>query len=70
MTSTQTALTPKDANRVGLDTEGEVSFWCARFSVTPGELRACVEQVGPSAQNVEARLRDAAQRSFRMGGED
>jgi hypothetical protein len=70
MTTTPTALTPEDATRIGLDTEWEVSFWCAHFSVTPVELRMCVEQVGPRTEDVEARLRDAARQSFRMGGED
>ena len=70
MATTQTALTPEDATRVGLATAEEVSFWCARFSVTPVELRACVEQVGQSPGDVEARLRNAAHESFKMGGED
>ena len=61
---------PEDLSRIGLDDEWEVHFWCARFSVTPDELRACVLEVGPRTQDVEARLRQAARESFAMGGED
>ena len=70
MTTAQTARTPEDSTRVGLDSDWEGSFWCARFSVTLVELRTCVEQVGPRTEDVEARLRDAARQSFKMGGED
>ena len=61
---------PTDLNRVGLDEEWELSFWCARFSVTPNELRACVLEAGPRTADVEKRLREAGHTAFRMGGED
>ena len=70
MATTRIERTPDDVDRVGLDEDWEVSFWSARFSVTPDELRACVAKVGPRTEDVEARLRDAARQSFRMGGED
>ena len=61
---------PQDLTRVGLDSEGEVRFWCARFAVTPDELRACVLEVGPRTADIETRLRQAGCESFSMGGED
>ena len=61
---------PDDPDRVGLNEEWEVSFWCARFSVTPDELRGCVLEVGPCTADVEKRLREAGRAAFRMGGED
>ena len=61
---------PRDLTHVGLDEEWEVTFWCAKLSVTPAELRACVLEVGPSAADVEERLRKAGRVAFRMGGED
>lgn len=48
----------------------EVEFWCARFSVTPDELRAAVSEVGPRAEDVQKRLHAAARQSFSKGGED
>ena len=62
--------TPENTARIGLDQEWEVGFWCARFSVTPETLRAAVAEVGPSTSEVERHLREAARKSFGMGGED
>lgn len=61
---------PVDLSQVNLNDEWEVLFWCARFSVAPDKLRACVLEVGPRTQDVEARLRKVARESFSMGGED
>ena len=70
MLANKTMRTPVDLTRVGVDEEWQVRFWCARFSVTPDELRACVLEVGQRTEDVEKRLRHAARESFKMGGED
>jgi hypothetical protein len=47
-----------------------VRYWCARFGVSADELRACVSEVGPRANDVERRLRAAARKAFEKMGED
>jgi hypothetical protein len=61
---------PQDLSTVGLNVEWEVSYWCTRYSVTEAELRACVLEVGPSAGDVEARLKHAGKKIFKNMGED
>ncbi len=61
---------PNNLTWIRLDDESEVRFWCVNFSVTPDELRACVLEVGPRAEDVEKQLRKAGRKSFSMGGED
>ena len=70
MLATKAERAPDDQTRVGLDEAWEVRFWCAKFNVTPRELRACVLEVGPRTQDIEARLRKARRESFSKGGED
>lgn len=62
---------PHDLTRVGLDEEWEVKYWCSRFSVTEGELRACVLEMGPEVEKVTEHLtRDDAKKIFSNTGED
>jgi hypothetical protein len=61
---------PQDLTRVGLDEEWEVRYWCARYSVTDEELRACIVEVGPRTVDVEARLRAQGKKIFSNMGED
>ena len=61
---------PDDLIHVRLDDEFEVRYWCAKFSVTPEELRACVFQIGTKAEDVKKQLRNAGREAFKMGGED
>ena len=70
MLASKAERVPDDLTRVGLDEEWEVRFWCARFTVTPDELRACVLEVGPRTQDIEEQLRKARRESFSKGGED
>ena len=61
---------PHDLTRVGLEEEWEVRYWCARFGVGEDQLRACVLEVGPQADDVEARLSEAGRAAFQKMGED
>jgi hypothetical protein len=47
---------PDDDTKVVLEHDWEVRYWCARYSVTEQELRACVREVGPNAEDVERKL--------------
>ena len=70
MLVTRDETTPRDPDRIDVETTVEVDFWCSRFDVTPEGLRACVAEVGPRAEDVEARLKQAGREAFRLGGED
>jgi hypothetical protein len=61
---------PEDIGRVGLEQEWEVRYWCAKYSVTEQELRACVLEVGPAADDVERKLQAAKATVFKNTGED
>jgi hypothetical protein len=61
---------PDDTTRVGLEHDWEVRYWCARYSVTEQELRACVMEVGPRAEDVELKLKRAKPIVFKNMGED
>lgn len=61
---------PEDTTRVGLDSDWEVQYWCARFSASEDELRACVVQVGTRTDDVEQQLRAARKKVFSQTGED
>ena len=70
MVITRDETTLRNPDHVDVETSVEVDFWCSRFEVTPDALRACVAEVGPSAEEVEARLKQAGRESFHLGGED
>jgi len=61
---------PDDTTEVGLGEEWEVRYWCAKFSATEDELRACVVQVGTRAEDIEKQLRKARGKVFKQTGED
>jgi hypothetical protein len=61
---------PADNTYIGLTDDWEVRYWCARFGVSADELRACVSEVGPSADDVERRLKAAARKAFDKMGEN
>jgi hypothetical protein len=61
---------PRDLTRVGVEEDWEVRYWCARFSVSAEELRACVLEVGPRTEDVERRLKEAGRKAFSNTGED
>ena len=61
---------PEDLTQVNLTQEWEVRYWCARFGVSPDELRVHVSKVGPAVEDVERRLKAAARKAFDKMGED
>lgn len=61
---------PEDTTHVGLEQDWEVRYWCARYSVTEQELRACVTEVGPRADDVDRKLQRAKEVVLRNTGED
>ena len=66
------ARTPQDPNRIGLEEEWEVTYWCSRYGVSGEELRACVAKVGPRTTDVEQYLRQSGggKAIFSNTGED
>jgi hypothetical protein len=61
---------PADNTYIGLMHDWEVRYWCTRFGVNVEELRACVAEVGPRADDVQRRLKSAARKAFDKMGEN
>jgi len=51
---------PQDRNRINLNEDYEVQYWCEKFDLTPEQLRAAVQKVGSSTASVEQELKNAA----------
>ena len=47
---------PQDRSRISLSQDFEVRYWSQRFGIDEDALRAAVEDVGPSVQDVEQYL--------------
>ena len=47
---------PQDRSRISLGQDHEVRYWSQRFGIDEKQLRAAVEDVGPSVQDVEQYL--------------
>ena len=47
---------PEDRSRISLSQDYEVRYWSQRFGIDEQALRAAVEDVGPSVQDVEQYL--------------
>jgi hypothetical protein len=60
---------PDDTTQVRLERAWEVRYWCARYSVTEQELRACVMEVGPRVEDVDRKLQRAKPTVFKNMGE-
>ena len=60
---------PSDTSRVSLQEEWEVRWWCDRFGCTEVALRRAYDDAGPSAAEIESKLRAAAKESFQNTGE-
>jgi hypothetical protein len=43
-------------NRINLLRERDVHYWCRTFDVSPAQLRAAVQHVGPQADAVQRHL--------------
>ena len=61
---------PADPARVTLAEEWEVRWWCDRFGCTEVALRRAVDEAGPSAADVERKLKAAGREAFKNTGED
>lgn len=45
-----------DRSRINIHEDWEVKSWCAKFGVTPAQLKAAVQSVGPMAADVARHL--------------
>ena len=61
---------PADPTRVNLAEEWEVRWWCDRFGCTEVALRRAVDDVGPTAADLERKLKEAAKEALKNTGED
>ena len=56
MTDNTAERGPQDRARISLEQDHEVRYWSQRFGIDEDALRAAVEDVGPSVQDVEQYL--------------
>ena len=70
MSAEMTLRPPANPARINVKDDLEIQWWSAHFQVSPEVLRAAVDKHGPSAEDVRAKLHDAARKSFDKGGED
>jgi hypothetical protein len=47
---------PQDRSRINTSEEYEVRYWCRKFGVSPGQLKAAARKVGNSPKAVEKEL--------------
>jgi hypothetical protein len=52
-----------DRKRINVEQEYEVRYWTEKLGVTPEQLRAAVEAVGPIAEAVEQHIRERSGKS-------
>lgn len=57
MADDKTQTGGQDRARISLSEDYEVRDWSHKFGVTPEQLRAAAQAVGPLARDVEAYLR-------------
>ena len=57
MTDDKSKRGPADRDRINVNEERELRYWCHKFGCTEGELRAAVKARGVIAKDVEAYLR-------------
>ncbi len=48
---------PQDSNRIRVNEDDELEYWCERFGCTQAELRNAVQKVGPLAEDVKRELK-------------
>ena len=61
---------PRDLERVNIDEHSEVRWWSVKFAVTEDQLRSAVAVVGPTPDEIERHLKEAAKKSLKSMGED
>jgi Protein of unknown function (DUF3606) len=47
---------PEDPNKINVNQQWEVAYWCGKLGVTEAALKAAVQLVGPMVSDVRARL--------------
>jgi len=57
MADDKTKTAPQDAQRVNVNEDYEVQYWCHKFRCTPDQLKAAVKKVGAMSKEVEAELK-------------
>ena len=60
MADDRTPRGPQDSTRINIHEDSELQYWSKRFGVTPDELVAAVDAVGPMTADVAARLGKSA----------
>ena len=61
---------PADLTRINLAEEWEIQWWCTKYGCTEVGLRRAVDEVGPSAVDVERKLKEAGRAALKNTGED
>jgi hypothetical protein len=59
MSDDKTKAHPQDRIRVNVNEQYEVQYWTKKWGVTPEQLRAAVQKVGPMVKAVAAELQRA-----------
>jgi hypothetical protein len=62
MADNKTNRGPRDRDRVNVNEDYEVRYWCQKYHCTEEELKAAVQKVGVMATDVEAELKNAPSR--------
>jgi hypothetical protein len=60
MSDDKTKWGSQDRRRVNISEDYEVRYWAEKFGVTPEQLKAAVQKVGPLADAVERELKSTA----------
>jgi hypothetical protein len=55
--------TPVETQRIDMLRDADVHFWCRTFDVSPAQLRAAVQHVGPRADAVRRELQRTSERA-------
>ena len=45
---------PEDANKININQDWEIRYWCKKLGLTKEELIAAVKAVGPMVEDVKA----------------
>jgi hypothetical protein len=60
MSDDKTKRSPQDSSRINLSEDYEVRYWTEALGISTDRLREVVDEVGPSASAVRARLGKAS----------
>lgn len=57
MSDNKNKIAPQDAQRINVNEDYEVQYWCKALGCNPDELKAAVKAVGAMAADVRAYLK-------------